>query len=144
MQNSLEDYVDGRSQPWRSKDLQNSSDMSPFFHLLLRHYSWFSLFLLNIFHCCQICLGAAQGSWSWTFEGLSWSSTFHTNLKRTLLVHMTALGLLMLRGKRKSDYLDQVKIAIFILEIKPCNLLPFQAQKRHFKIGKHREETKFT
>ena len=28
MQNSLEDYEDGRSQPWRSKDLQYSSEMS--------------------------------------------------------------------------------------------------------------------
>ena len=50
-------------------------------------------------------LGAAQGSWSWTFESMSGSSTFHINLTRALLVHMPALGHLMLRWKRKSDYL---------------------------------------
>lgn len=42
--------------------------------------------------------------------------------------------------RKRPDYLAQVKIEIFILELKPCNLLPFQAQKRHFKIGKYREE----
>ena len=43
----------------------------------------------------------------------------------------------MLRGKRKSDYLAQVKVAIFILEIKPCNLLPFSDQ-RYFKRGQYK------
>ena len=50
-------------------------------------------------------LGAAQGSWSWMFESMSGSSTFHINLTRALLVHMPALEHLMLRWKRKSDYL---------------------------------------
>ena len=39
----------------------------------------------------------------------------------------------MLRGKREFDYQDQVKIANFILEIKPCNLLPFPAHRGIWK-----------
>ena len=82
-------------------------------------------------------LGTAQSSWSWTFESMSGSSTFHINLRRALLVHMPALGYQMLRGKRKSDYLAQVKVAIFILEIKQCNLPPFSDQ-RYFKRGQYK------
>ena len=52
---------------------------------------------------------------------------------KALLVHVPVLGHLMLRGKRESDYLDQVKIANFILEIKPCNLLPFPAHRGIWK-----------
>ena len=71
-----------------------------------------------------------------------WSSTIRTNLRRVLLVHVPALGRLMLRGKRKSDYLAQVKFETFILEIKPCNLLLFSDQ-RYFK-REVQELTKFT
>ena len=98
-------------------------------------------------------LGAAQGPWPWTFETPDlpqwsqrslrpWSSTIRTNLRRVLLVHVPALGRLMLRGKRKSDYLAQVKFETFILEIKPCNLLLFSDQ-RYFK-REVQELTKFT
>ena len=156
MQNSLEDYEDGRSQPWRSKDLQYSSEMS-----LKKQtnktkkqknkktlYQANPLGLLYFYWTFSIGgkygLGTAQSSWSWTFESMSGSSTFHINLRRAFLVHMPALGYQMLRGKRKSDYLAQVKVAIFILEIKPCSLLPFLAQKRHFKRGNYRKQTKFT
>ena len=46
----------------------------------------------------------------------------------------------MLRDKRKSDYLAQVKIAIFILEIKPCNLLSFPAHSSTSKEASARRD----
>lgn len=83
---------------------QYSIDVSPFpipykgtTHGLLYFYWTFSI-------GGKFDLGAAQGSWSWTFESMSGSSTFHINLTRALLVHMPALGHLRLRWKRKSDY----------------------------------------
>lgn len=146
MQNSLEDYEDGRSQPWRSKDLQYSSEMS--LKKKKNLYQANPLGLLYFYWTFSIGgkygLGTAQSSWSWTFESMSGSSTFHINLRRAFLVHIPALGYQMLRGKRKSDYLAQVKAAIFILEIKPCSLLLSLAQKRHFKRDNYRKQTKFT
>ena len=61
------------------------------------------------------------------FESMSGSSTLRIHLNRVLLFHVPVLVHQMLRGKRKSDYLAQVKFAIFNLEIKPCDLLPFPA-----------------
>ena len=122
--------------------LQYSTDVSPFpiykdttiyiyiyigtTHGLLYFYWTFSI-------GGKFDLGAAQDWWSWTYENMSGSSTFHINLMRSLLVHVPVLGHLMLRGKRESDYLDQVKIANFILEIKSCNLLPFPSHRGIWK-----------
>ena len=145
MQNRLVDYVDGKSQSQTyfksfstlQKCLLISIPYHGFAHGMLYVYWTFSI-------GGKYGLGAAQSSWSWTFESTSGSSTFHINLRRALLVHTPALGYQMLRGKRKSEYLAQVKVAIFILEIKPCSLLPFPAQKRHFKRGNYRKQTNFT
>ena len=113
--------------------LQYSTDVSPFpipykgtTHGLLYFYWTFSI-------GGKFDLGIAQGSLSWTYENMSGSSTFHINLMRSLLVHVPVLGHLTLKGKRESDYLDQVKIANFILEMKSCNLLPFPAHRGIWK-----------
>ena len=76
------------------------------------------------------------------FKSMSGSSTFRIHLNRVLLVHVSVLAHQMLRGKRKSDYLAQVKYAIFNLEIKPCNLLPFPGQERHFARVKYKGQKK--
>ena len=49
MQNSLVDYVDGKSQTQSFEDLQRCSEMSPFFYPLSGHYSWVTLFFTEHF-----------------------------------------------------------------------------------------------
>ena len=138
-QNSFIDYVDGKFQP--QTELRVA--------VLFRNVSFFLSLIRALLMVCFIFTehiplvannGAAQGSWSWIFEIMAGSSTFNINLRRALLAHMLSLGHLMLRDKRKSDYLAQVKIAIFILEIKPCNLLPFPAHRSTSKEASTRRE----
>lgn len=135
-QNSFMDYVAGKFQPQTEgcstlqKCLLFSIPYQGTTHGLLYFYWAFSI----------SCLGAAQGSWSWIFESMAGYSTFHINLRRDLLVHMPFLGPLMLIDKRKSDYLAQVKISIFILEIKPCNLLSFPAHRSTSKEASTRRD----
>ena len=105
MQNSLVDYVVANL---RHREIWGFAGLFinvSFFYPLSWHYYIFTEHFPLV---ASMILGAFQGSGSWIFESMSGSSTLHANLMRALLVHMPALGHLILKGKRKSEYLAQV------------------------------------
>lgn len=143
MQKSLFDCIDGISQPWielricNTLQLCNPLKKSLILSLLLVCF----IFTEHVPLVANIALGKLKVHIHEIWEHV-WIFYFPYPPKQSLAGSCACPSASDTQRGKKSDYLAQIKFAIFNLEIKPCNLLPFPAQERHFARAKYKGQKK--